>query len=125
MTHPEALRLADRLERDPNVNRPAIAAELRRLSAENEALWKEREEPHKTIEMYVRECNRLESERDEARRTVREAHEAGTRLTAQRGALLGLLKEARKIIRATSSRNLVKDWDRRTTAAIKAVEENK
>ena len=45
-------------------------------------------------------------------------------LKAQRDALLGLLKEARKIIRATSSRNLVKDWDRRTTAAIKAVEEN-
>lgn len=44
---------------------------------------------------------------------------------AQRDALLGLLKEARKIIRASSSRNLVKDWDQRTTDAIKAVEEGK
>ncbi len=32
--------------------------------------------------------------------------------------LLVALKEARKIIRASSSRNLVKDWDVRTTAAI-------
>jgi hypothetical protein len=32
--------------------------------------------------------------------------------------LLGLLKEARKIIRASSSRNLVKDWDGRATQAI-------
>lgn len=34
--------------------------------------------------------------------------------------LLGLLKEARKIIRASSSRNLVKDWDARATSAIAA-----
>ena len=33
--------------------------------------------------------------------------------------LFALLKEARKIIRASSSRNLVKDWDERATAAIK------
>lgn len=34
--------------------------------------------------------------------------------------IVGLLKEARKIIRASSSRNLVKDWDERTTKAIAA-----
>ena len=34
--------------------------------------------------------------------------------------LLGLLKEARKIIRASSSRNLVKDWDARATSAMAA-----
>ena len=34
--------------------------------------------------------------------------------------LLFLLKEARKIIRASSSRNLVKDWDERATQAIAA-----
>lgn len=33
--------------------------------------------------------------------------------------LFDLLKEARKIIRASSSRNLAKDWDERATAAIK------
>ena len=33
--------------------------------------------------------------------------------------LFDLLKEARKIIRASSSRNLAKDWDERSTAAIK------
>ena len=44
---------------------------------------------------------------------------------SQRDALLGLLKEARKIVRASSSRNLVKDWDQRTTDAIKAVEGEK
>lgn len=32
--------------------------------------------------------------------------------------LTGLLKEARKIIRASSSRNLTKDWDARATRAI-------
>jgi hypothetical protein len=32
--------------------------------------------------------------------------------------LLALLKESRKIIRASSSRNLVKDWDGRATTAI-------
>jgi hypothetical protein len=36
--------------------------------------------------------------------------------------LLKLLKESRKIIRASSSRNLVKDWDVRTTAAINRAE---
>lgn len=35
---PEALIYAERLERDPNVNRPAIAAELRRQHAEIERL---------------------------------------------------------------------------------------
>ena len=34
-------------------------------------------------------------------------------------ALRGLLKEARKIIRASSSRNLVKDWEARATEALK------
>ena len=33
---------------------------------------------------------------------------------------LDLLKEARKIIRASSSRSITKDWDERATAAIKA-----
>jgi hypothetical protein len=42
-------------------------AELRRLHEENERLWKEREEPHKQIETYLLECNRLERERDSAR----------------------------------------------------------
>ncbi len=32
--------------------------------------------------------------------------------------LTDLLKEARKIIRASSSRNLTKDWDARATRAI-------
>ena len=95
------------------------AAELRRLSAENEMLWKEREEPHKTIDMYVRECNRLESERDEARRTVREAHEAGTRLTAQRDVLL----EFAKYVEAIDPSNPAPLFER-ARAAIKAVEEN-
>lgn len=44
---------------------------------------------------------------------------------AQRDALLGLLKEARKIIRASSSRNLVKNWDQRTTDALKEMEKRK
>ena len=39
-------------------------------------------------------------------------------LTADRDALLALLKEARKIISASGSRNLVKDWDERATKQI-------
>jgi hypothetical protein len=52
------------------------AAELRRLHAENEMLWKEREEPHQKVAMYVRECNRLEDERDELRKVNAELLEA-------------------------------------------------
>lgn len=36
----------------------------------------------------------------------------------EREELVGLVREARKIVRASSSRNLVKDWDRRATAAL-------
>lgn len=43
----------------------AAAGDIRRLRAENERLWKEREEPYRTVEMYLRECNRLEKERDQ------------------------------------------------------------
>jgi hypothetical protein len=52
------------------------AAELRRLHAVNEMLWKEREEPHQKVAMYVRECNRLEDERDELRKVNAELLEA-------------------------------------------------
>ena len=75
----EALRLADALDAwDGTLMMPAgwrqrTSAELRFLHAENEELRRER---------------------DEARRTVREAYDAGTRLTAQRDALLDALKRA-------------------------------
>lgn len=36
--------------------------------------------------------------------------------------LVALLKEARKIIRASTSRSLAKDWDSRTTALLAKVE---
>lgn len=74
-TQPKALFLADVIDNDPRskAHHDATAAELRRLHAENEALRRER---------------------DEARRTVREAHEAGTQLTAQRDAMLRALNMA-------------------------------
>lgn len=94
-TQPEALRLADLLCKDGHECCDfQAAAELRRLDAE---------------------CNDLAHQ-------LNQSNERNGRLIAQRDALLKLLKESRKIIRATSSRNLVKDWDQRTTAAIKAVE---
>lgn len=68
---PEALRIAIKLEREwandaLNYDTAQEAwTELRRLYAENERLWKEREEPVRTVEMYLRECNRLEKERDQ------------------------------------------------------------
>ena len=75
-TQPEALRLVEVSPYLEHSERGAwiidVKAELRRLVAENEALRRER---------------------DEARRTVRETHEAGTRLTAQRDALLEALKD--------------------------------
>jgi hypothetical protein len=78
-TQPEALRLAENLTA-PRALRTATAvdaaAELLRLHAENEMLWKEREEPHQKIELYLRECNRLEDERDELRKVNAELLEA-------------------------------------------------
>ena len=65
---PEALRLADLIQSrfGSDINDEA-AAELRRLHKESELLWKEREEPHQKIGMYMSECNRLEKERDAMR----------------------------------------------------------
>lgn len=40
----------------------SLVVEIERLRQENELLWKEREEPHKEIALYVSECNRLERE---------------------------------------------------------------
>lgn len=37
----------------------------------------------------------------------------------QQALLVALLKEARKIIRASSQRQLTKDWDARVTNALK------
>ena len=39
-------------------------------------------------------------------------------MTTDTDILIGLLKEARKIIRASSQRSLCKDWDARATKAI-------
>ena len=62
---------------------------------------------------------------DSAAAKLRRLSAENETLKAERDALLGLIKEARKIVRASSSRNFVKDWDQRTTAAIKSVEEGK
>jgi hypothetical protein len=78
---PEALRLAEYLDL-PHIGQHKSAAELRRLHAENEMLWKEREEPHQKVAMYVRECNRLEDERDELRKVNAELLGALKRISA-------------------------------------------
>ena len=95
---PDALMLADILQHKiPSIKCLEIAAaELRRLHKKCEALTADTiEEMRRITKIY-----RLETERDE---------------------LLGLLKEARKIIRASASRNLAKDWDHRTTEVIARV----
>ena len=102
----EAMRLAAVLD-DPRMvvffeQRCKAAAELRFLHAENEELRRER---------------------DEARRTVREAHEAGTRLTAQRDALLEALKQS--LEEAIYPSKMLSDVYEKARAAIKAVEEGK
>ena len=43
----------------------------------------------------------------------------GRAMTPEQKVLIALLKEARSIIRASSSRQLAKDWDIRTTQALK------
>ena len=121
-TQPEALRLADALE-VVSVFGPLnamrledAAAELRRLHAENERF-------------AALVCDYAAEEAPDAIRKIAvdrdRWHTKAQRAEAQRDALLGLLKEARKIAPASSSRNLAKDWDQRTTAAIRAAEEGK
>ena len=39
-------------------------------------------------------------------------------MSADRDTLVALLREARKIIRASSSRSITKDWDERVTKAL-------
>jgi hypothetical protein len=112
----EALRLADAQDcvTDDNCGycMPcSVAAELRRLHAENDLLASAAD---KLRMSHSAERMELLLQRDEARRTVREAHEAGTRLQAQRDALLEALKE-------------IQDWTARANAraAIAAVEGEK
>ena len=106
MTPTKAEELAARLESgwcpiESPADMERAAAELRRLSA-------------------------VEAERDALQRQVQEmalqalADDTQHReVEAERDALLSaLLKEARKIIRASSSRSLAKDWDRRATQAL-------
>ena len=101
----EALRLADLLEKMPlGECDEQAAAELRFLHAENEELRRER---------------------DEARRTVREAHEEGARLTAQRDALLDALKRALPHAEDSMSRPELDIDILDARAVIKAVEEGK
>ena len=110
-TQPEALRLADALTEaagdywqfHKSIGYGA-AAELRFLHAENEELRRER---------------------DEARRTVREAYDAGTRLTAQRDALLDALKRALPHAEDSMARPELDIDILDARAAIKAVEEGK
>jgi hypothetical protein len=100
-TQPEALRLARELEACPSIDYTVHAAELRRL--------------HELALEQQGKIYALEMARSMEQKTAK----------LKQDALLEALKEARKIVRASSSRNLAKDWDQRTTAAIKAVEEGK
>lgn len=57
---------------------------------------------------------------DEKGMTIEEAQlKASVEAIKQIAELRGLLIEARKIIRASSSRQLAKDWDQRATKALK------
>ena len=115
----EALRLADALDdeftqgRISNHTGRKSAAELRRLYIDNEAFGLHLSE-------RMKDLARVEAQRDEARRTVREAHEAGTRLTAQRDALLEALKLARPYISTHTLDGYHAEV--KADAAIKAVE---
>lgn len=84
----EALRHANKLDAHEFDEPHGAAAELRRQHEEIVDL----KESVRILLTVVSERDRIEAQRDEARRTVREAHEAGTRLTAQRDALLEKIK---------------------------------
>lgn len=51
-------------------------------------------------------------------RTITRLQQQVRDLRASRDDALKLLAEARKIVRASASRNLAKDWDRRATARL-------
>ena len=86
-----ALLLADELYRHGSTNTPnTVADELVRLHNEIEATDRQVEILTDTLS----ECSK------------------------ENAVLRGLLKEARKIIRASGARNLAKDWDQRATAAL-------
>jgi hypothetical protein len=76
------------------------------------------------------ENERLTIERDEARRTAREAHEMGARVVAQRDALLAVLKDIGEYTGegptyTTPWQDIVADLGQMARAAIAAVEEGK
>ena len=118
----EALRLADLWEKHSHgyarTPEAKTAAELRRLAAENEAFGIHLSERMKDLAL-------VEAQRDEARRTVRDAHEAGTRLAAQRDALLDACKAYDKWADKTHCYDReLRPIRAQIRAAIKAVEEN-
>ena len=79
-------------------------------------------------EQELRRLAAVEAQRDEARRTAREAHEAGTRLTAQRDALLEACRAMLTFIERHAPRGLQPEPGSPVAmarAAIKAVEEQK
>ena len=73
----------------------------------------------------VSELNKVVVQRDEAYKTVREAHEAGTRVTAQRDALLGALRSMLEQFNYDTITGIVHDESAaiaKARAAIAAVE---
>ena len=95
-------------------NAKAVEARLRELEYEMQ------EEAADTIAEL---CTALETVQTE-NKLLHERHHfdnvAYTTAKKDAASARGLLREARKIVRASSSRSIAKDWDARATAAIKA-----
>lgn len=66
----------------------SLQAEVTRLREENVKLWSEREEPHKTVQLYLNECNRLETELEAEQAKVKELLDAATEVAIPPGYVL-------------------------------------
>lgn len=127
----EALRLAEDMERPmyPHYN-PQAAAELRRLHQFAEDQIGRATAAEAALQMtkatHALKIAAVEAQRDEARRTARQAHEMGTQVVAQRDALLEALRTLLSYAFTLEMRLLDADGEHRAMqkarAAIAAVE---
>ena len=72
----------------------------------------------KTPRTVADELVRMHQEIEATDRQVEILTDELTKCSKENAVLRALLKEARKIIRASTSRNLAKDWDQRATDAL-------
>ena len=73
-------------------------AALEGVQTENAMLWKEREEPHQKVALYISECNRLENERDAALARLAEIEAGASPVEPSQALSLDLLERLSKTL---------------------------